>query len=108
MNNSEYSNLVYKAKGNGQISLLIRMSMDKNSCDYEEFVVSSDADYSYLVQMGWITQEQVDLLTGTNMRYYYNGWRIYEITMSVMGIEIVMTIEELSSKIPSNMLKVSG
>ena len=27
--------------------------------------------------------------------------------MSVMGIEIVMIIEELSSKIPTNMFKVS-
>ena len=54
-----------------------------------------------------ITQEQVDLLTGTNIRYYYNGLRLYEITVSVMGLEIVMIIEELSSKIPTNMFKVS-
>lgn len=106
VNDSEYSNLVYKGNGNGQISSLASMGIDQNSYDYEEFVVASDEDYSYLVQTGEVTQEQVDSLMGTNMRYYYDGGKLYAITVSVMGIETVMIIEELSSTIPSNMLTV--
>ncbi len=104
---TDYANIVYVSSGNSTIASLVDAGVDTASYDYDEYVIDVDLSAMDEENLAALQEAGIDTDGNITIRYYIkDDGSLYAITCAIMDVETVMLVNELTDKVPGNMLEI--
>lgn len=104
---TDYEEMSYVNSGNGVIASLVDTGVDTDSYDYDEYVIKVDLSKIDEEDLAALEDAGIDTDSSVTIRYYLkNDCSLYAITCTVMDLETVMVVHELTDQVPGDMLKI--
>ena len=104
---TDYTDLVYVDSGNSTITSLVDAGVDSESYDYDEFVIDIELSAMDEEDLADLQEAGIDTTGKLTIRYYLNkDGSLYAIVSTIMDVESVMVIHQLTDQIPDDMLDI--